>query len=43
MLELLVERVFKDHILRKLYHLLGGGLLIVGLVLMDRKWFVLMG
>jgi dolichol kinase len=43
MLGSLVERVFESHFLRKLYHLLGGGLGIIALLLLEPKWFLLVG
>lgn len=43
MLGSLIERVFENHNLRKLYHILGGGLGIFGLVLLNRNWFILVG
>lgn len=37
----MVDKVFENHTFRKLYHLFGGGLLILGLFLLKQNWFLL--
>lgn len=38
----LVDRIFENLFFRKLYHMFGGGLLVLGLVFLDRKWFMVL-
>lgn len=36
----LADKVFSSTIYRKLYHLVGGSLVILGFLLLDREWFI---
>lgn len=40
MAELLFERIFDNLYLRKLYHFLGGTLMVFALLLLERNWFI---
>jgi len=38
----LIDKVFENHYARKLYHMFGGGLLVLGLVFLNTFWFILL-
>jgi dolichol kinase len=39
----IIDKVFENQLLRKLYHLFGGGLMLLGLVILEQKWFLVAG
>jgi dolichol kinase len=42
MILILVDRIFENLFFRKLYHLFGGSLFVLGLVFLDKKWFIVL-